>query len=628
MSSHLIRGKLMVPRTLHSVLALAAATALTVATVAPAAAAEAPVAGAGTSSGAASVLNLVLGDDSLVVRLLGEDSLTSNDPSAGGPSALERVTPLSITSTLLPALDAVSQPTLETNATSGEDARSTPAVDLASILAGLPVPGLLSGTIDPVALRSAVDASGAVSTVTGALRDVSVLGGLLGVGTASADLGSGALSTDANAIRGLHLDRVEVLDLTQLLELVGISLTDLPIDAAVGLLAGLGLPLPGDLSPQALLDTIGGLLSDTSAVRGQVSALTDQVAPLTAQLATATDLVDSLTAELLEQQALLDACGLPVLCPLVTSLVTSLTAELATATSTVTDLESTIDGLLDQVDALLAPIQGLVDQLLGLVDGVLDGLDGAPLLVVEDLLVGVTARAEETLAASVATVVGSVGDVTVGSLPSLGGVDGAAALSQVRALADELTATLGGLLATVDPALAELLDIDLLDQASAVTESDGVTSALAGITGLRATITPPDVCGLLDRLGAQETVGSLLSSVDSALPTLPGPVGEVLGGLGSTVTCTTAAGTVSAAGLVDGVATALTQPLTVEALSVTGAGTFDVAGSPVAPDAPGAPAAPSSGTLPSTGGGGELALVAAGLGAAALITRRFAHRAG
>jgi hypothetical protein len=189
-----------------------------------------------------------------------------------------------------------------------------------------------------------------------------------------------------------------------------------------------------------------------------------------------------------------------------------------------------------------------------------------------------------------------------------------------------VTGTLGSVLATIDPSLAGLVDIDLLQQTTSITEADGVTTALAGITGLRATITPPDICGLLDQLGAQETVGSLLDSVGALVPALPGPVGSVLGDLGSTVTCTAAAaaGSISAAALVDGVASALTQPLTVEALSVSGTGSFAVPLTPGSPGAPGSPTTPG-GSLPNTGGQAWLALAvvlaAAGYGARRVLVR-------
>ena len=112
------------------------------------------------------------------------------------------------------------------------------------------------------------------------------------------------------------------------------------------------------------------------------------------------------------------------------------------------------------------------------------------------------------------------------------------------------------------------------------------------------------------------------------MPSLPGPVGDVLGDLGSTITCTSgaaAAGTLSAAALVDGVASALTEPLTVEALSVSGASTFSTArrtpGTPGA-STPGSPdAGQTPGSLPATGGEGWLALAAV-LGAAGYGVRR------
>lgn len=620
-------------RKLRTIGVIGAAAALAVTAIAPSGAEESP-AGTGMSGGAASLLTLALGEGALDLRLVGEDSATSN--VTGAVNALERVTPLQVASTLLPALNGVSQPTVESSSTSGENATATPGVDLASLLAGVPVPGLLTGVIDPVALRSFVDATGATSAADGAVRNLSVLGGLLQLGTATADLGSSALLTDASAVRGLSVDRIEVLDLTALLDALGISLADLPLDVAVGLLGGLGLPIPGELTPEALLSTIEGLLTQTGPVRAQVSTLQGQIdtlqtqlAPLTAQLSTATALVTSLNADLAAQQALLAACIVPALCAPIQALVTSLTSQLTTATASVNTADAAVDalqaqinGLVAQVDALLATVQSLLDQLLGLIDGVLDGLADAPLLAVEDLVVGLTALADNTLAGSSAQVVGSVGAVEIGGL-SLGGLDPAATVAQVTGLADQITGTLGDILSLVDPSLANLVDIDLLEQATAVTEEGGVTKALAGITGLRATITPPDVCAVLGRLGLADTLGSVLGSLGESLPALPGPVGTVLGDLGSTVRCAapTAAAGFTASSLVDGVASALTQPLTVEALSLSGAGSFAV---PAAPGAPGTPGAP--GQLPNTGGNAQLALVAVGLGALGLAARRMLAR--
>lgn len=617
----------------RTVAVLAASSALAIASVAPSVAQEATPTGVGSSSGSLSVLTLALGTDALGLRLLGEDSQTSNDPAAGGPSALERVSPLQVASALVPALAEVSQPTVETRSTSGEQATSTPAVDLGALVAGAPVPGLLTGTIDPVGLRSAVDANGAVSTATATVRNLAVFGGLLSAGTAQADLGSSALVSDAGSVRGVQLDSLEVFDLSALLEVLGISLADLPIDVAIGLLDALGLPLPGGVSREALVATIDGLLAQTSAVRAQVATLQGQIdalqlelATLTSELSEATASVALLTSQLATAQTLLAACV--VLCEPIQAQVTSLSAQLATATASVASIDAAIDALqaqiealLDQIEALLATVRGALDQLLGLLDDVLAGLDGASLLAVEDLVVGVTARADDTLDTSVASVVASVGAVRIGGL-SLGGLDVGSTTAQLTALADQVTSTLGGILATIDPSLGDLVDVHLLEQATSVSENAGVTEASAAITGLRASITPPDVCGVLSRLAVvPDTLGSVLGGLGGVLPSLPGPVTEVLGDLGSTVTCTAATSTVTASGLVGGVATALTQPLTVSALSVAGAGAF---ATPFAPVTPGTPTTP--GQLPATGGNERLALLALGLGVIGFATRRLLIR--
>lgn len=628
-------------RKLRTASVLAASVALVVATAAPTRAQEAP-AGVGSSSGSATVLDVLLGDGALDLRLLGEDSDTTNDPASGGPSALERVTPLAIVSSLVPALGGASQPTIETSSTSGEDSASTPGVDLGSALAGLPVPGLLDGTIDPVALRSLVDANGALSGATAAVRDLSVLGGLVGTGTAEADLGSAALLSDASALRGLQLDSLEVLDLQALLDLLGISLADLPLVDAVGLLDGLGLPLPaGFTDPAALLAQIDGLLDQSGPVRQQVTALQGQIdsaqaqlAPLTTQLQGLTSSKSALEAQIASLQAELGglSCALlPVLCGQIATAQATLAdvqAQITSVTGDITDLDGLVDTLQAQIEDLLDTIDALLDDLLGLVEGVLEGLEGASLLSVEDLVVGLTARADETVDSSEAAVVGSVGDVTIGGL-SLGGLDAGAALGQVTSLADQLTGTLSGLLGGIDPALAGLVDVDLLDQATSVTESGGVTTALAEITALRATITPPDVCALLGRLGAQETLGDVLGGLGQAIPSLPGPVGDVLGDLGSTVTCQPAAsaGGLGTAALVDGVASALTQPLTIEALSLSGAASYAVPATPGAPGTPGTPGqTPTPGSLPRTGGDAQLALLAVAAGAVAYGMRRLLAR--
>ncbi len=586
----------------RTLVVLAASTALAVASVTPAVAAGAPPAGVGSSSGTASLLSLALGADALALRLVGEDAQTTNDTGAGGPSALERVSPLQITSALLPALAAVSQPTVETRSSSGEDATSTPPVDLGALVAGGIVPGLVAGTIDPVALRSAVDASGAVSSASGGVRDLALVGGLLRAGTTTAGLGSTALVTDAGSVRGLQMDHLDVLDLTAILGALGISLPDLPIDVAVGLLDQLGLPVPGGVSSAALLTVINGLLDQTSAVRTQVTTLQGQIDGVQAQLT-------ALTSQLATQQALLAACVVPGLCAPIQALVTSLTTQVDAA-------QAQLDALAAQVQALLDTVRAPLDQLLGILNGVLDALDGAPLLVVDNLAVGLTARAGDTLGTSVAKVVGSVGAVHIGA-QSLGGLDAGATAAQLGALGDQVTSALGGILSSIDPSLGALVQVDLLDRVTSVSQSGGVTKASAAITGLRATITPPDVCGVLGRLAAvPDSLAAVLGGSGLPVPSLPVPVTDLLSGLGSTVSCNVTAGSLSATTLVNGVATALTQPARVEALSLAGAGTFAALAAPTT----------TPGALPVTGGDSQLGLLALGACLVGLTSRRLVVR--
>jgi hypothetical protein len=617
---------------------VAMAAALGIAAVAPSSAQTTPT-GTGTSSGSTSILQATLGTGSLAVRLLGEDSLTTN--VVGATRATERLSPLQITSTLLPALDGISMPASETTSTGGENTTATPPVDLSTLVSGSPIPGLLTGTLDPAALRALVDATGATGTADAAIRDLSVLAGLLSLDAATADLGSTALVGDAAAVRGLVIDHLEVLDLTALLEALGLSLGDLPLDVILGLLDQLGLPLPVGIDSLAeLTSTLEGLLDDTSVVRTQVAALQaqiegleDDLATAEAALATVNAQIATLTTQIAEQNALLAACGgVPLVCDPITALIATLTGQLTTAqgeavtlTGTIATINAQIDDLLDQIDTLLDGIAALVDELTGLLDGVLDVLDGAPLVTLEDLVVGVTAKADDTVASSVATVIASIGDIKVGST-SVGGLPTDAVLAQVTALADQVTATLGTVLGTIAPALAGVVDLDLLERTTSVVQEGTGTRATAGLTALRATVTPPDVCAVLqDIVDLPETVGDVLTGLGVEPPALPGPVGDVLGTIGSTVTCELVLpnepGLLPAALDADGVAAALTQPLRVEAVSVAGTA-FYALPTPATPTAPTTP----QGSLPRTGGDAAWAVLAAALGVAGLAGRRLLRR--
>lgn len=517
--------------------------------VAPSVGAASDPPGHGHSSGGTSLLTVSLGDAELSLALVTEEAHVSTEPGASTPSATERVAPLGVASSLVPGLAALSQPAIETHHTSGEDTAVTPGVDLAALVAGGPVPGLLSGTVDPVTLRSAVGADGAVSAATGAVRDLRVLGGLLSVDLVEAVLGAAARNDAAEADRHVQVDEVVALHLGALLASLGISLGDLPIDTAIDLLAALGVPLPGGASPAELATDIADLQSTIAEARAEH---------------------------------------------------TEASAELVAAVD-----QAQVDELTDEIAALVATIDAATAELAEAIDGILAGLDGAALLVLEDIDVRLIARAAGTVAASAALVDMSVGEVRVGTV-SLGGIDVGATLAEVAAVADAVNTALSAVLGLVDPALEDLVNVQLLDRETSVSPgADGITAA-ASFAGLRVTVTPPSVCDLLTSLAeGQDPIDAVLDDLGVDLPALSTEVADVLSALGSTIDCTEVGG---------GVVSALSEPLRVEALSVSGSGFFSATTASVPVP-----------TLPVTGGETSQSLVLAlgglGLGAGWLVRR-------
>lgn len=574
----------------RSAIGALALTALAATSVLPEARAATP--GAGTSSGGTELLHLSIGDGVVDLRLLSESSSTTTE--ATPRSALERIAPLTVSSTLLPALGALTLPAYEVSSTGSEQSTSTPGVDLGALAAASPVPGALGGTIVPTTLRAVADAAGSLALATGGATDLAVLGGVLRVGQIDAQVGSGAGSEAAGAFRGLTVDRVDVLDLGAVLQLLGLTPADLPLDVAAQLLAQLGLPLPGGAaSPEALVATVEGLLDQAGTIPEQVAALDDQADALVAEAA-------GVQAELDQLAPLASSCNPldPVLVALGISC-SSVPATISTLQSELAAIDAQIDALLAQIDALLDQVLALLDPVFAIIDGLLAGILAAPLVVIEDLRVGVGAEAFETVAASTAEVAASIGAVRVGAVP-VAGIDAFTTLDQLSGLADQLSAAVGGVLAIVDPSLANLVDIDLFERSTSVRSENGRSIAEAVLTGLRVRVTPPDLCALLGRLGTADTIGDLLDDLGQAVPATPLPVAAVLDDLGSIVTCTPTTGATVGAQLVGGLAPALTQPLTVEVLNVSGKGNFAAVPTQVpGPTTPGGALNPG---LPRTGG--------------------------
>ena len=591
------------------------------------------------------MLHVTIGDGLLDLDVGSESSSATND---GAASAVERIVPLTASSSAVPGLATVSTPAVEVASTGPEQATTAPGVDLGGLVAG-PVPGVLDGSIDPTSLRAVADAAGSIAGATGGVSDLAVLGGLLEISNIDVELGSNALPGAAGAARSLTVDRIEVLDLSAVLQLLGIDLADLPLDIATELLVRLGVPLPNGLpnvdavlqAVQAALDAAGDVPEQLSALQAQVDAaqdefdgLLDELDGLEADLDAAEAQRDAAQADVaVVEDALADAeaelaaaqselatltphenCsllsvipipGLGLTCQQVLNAIASLQSEITALTTDVGELngdvaaldsvvsgltaeinsllgdiadvnalidqvQAEIDGLLALIDQLLATIGTLLDPVADIVGGIVSLLDDAPLVVIEDLTVAALAAATSTLDASQAVVDGSVGSVRVGELP-LTGVD-------ALALADQADAVVRQVLSALSPALANFVDIDLLTRSTNTSVVDGRNVAEAAITGLRLRVTPPDLCALLAGLEVEGTLGGLLGMAGVELPTLDLPLEDILEQIDSVLTCgPTAAGLTSgptAAQLVSGLVPALTAPLTIEALDVTGRGAF------------------------------------------------------
>jgi hypothetical protein len=576
---------------------------LVAATVAPPAGAADLEEPAGASYGSTTVLSLEVGD-LLDLRLLGEDGSAAFDGAKATGEALTRLVPIQTSLVDLGAL------VIEERSTAGERSRSTDAVNLTGALpAGLPA-GLLGGSVGPARLLAAVTGDGAHSSITAVLDQVGVLDGLLAVESADVLLGNVVEPLSSSTARGLRIDRVTVLDLSGLLALVGLELGDLSPEQLLGLVERLGLAAPladalGITVPE--VGDLDGLVGSTADLLRTPGALADQLcAGVSGQASAALlggglpgglgDLVDGVVDEVVgllpEGQSLAEVCALGGAA-----------------------LNTLVEGV----------VLGLLELLTDVLDGVTGVLAGAPLLSVSDIDAGVRTAAARTVEASSASAPGDVGTITVGNL-SLGALPAGADLAQVNGLVDQVQGTLDGVLAPIG--LGGLVDIGLLERTTDVTETDGVVFAVAALTALRATVTPPDICALLTSglFAAPGSVGALVDELGLGLDLglLTSPVSGLLDQLGSVIGCATAAGggQASAALLDLSAVTALNQPLTLRVAEVSGTSVYGVTRVelPAAPARPDAPAAP---VLPRTGSSAAVLLLgAAALGALALGGRR------
>src|SRR5687768_3802413 len=160
-------------RTTRLLGAFAAATIAAIAPLSATIAAAAEANGVGRGAVSSTLLQVDVGEDGSVlsVKLLTDDGTSTIDPANGAPSSSTSVTPFSVTSGAVPALN-VSSPSVGTSSTGAEDAKTVnPALPGAPVLTGT-LEATLSSVVDSVGARSGLDAT---------LSDLGIAGGLLSV---------------------------------------------------------------------------------------------------------------------------------------------------------------------------------------------------------------------------------------------------------------------------------------------------------------------------------------------------------------------------------------------------------------------------------------------------------------
>lgn len=495
---------------------LGAFAAATIAAIAPlsatiASAAESDGVGRGTVGSTLLQVDVGPGGDVLSVRLLSDEGRSTIDPADGAPVSSTSLTPFTITSGAVPALN-LSSPAVGTSSTGPEEAKS--------VSPALPSVPALSGSLSAT-LSSIVDAAGARSGLDSTLSNLSVAGGLLSVPSATVALGTSATSTQSNGTRSISIPSIEVLNLGAVLEGLGLTLADLPLDDLLGLLGSLGIELPDIADPAAVVAAVDGAIDS---LQGETGALTNELcAGVDGALGTvgglagvgavgdaAQDIVDAADPV----TDVVDTPGLPISTPL---------SAQALAVSC-DSLTGTVESLVDDLQAVIG----------GLVGGILATLGDTALLSVEGIEIGLVADAKSTLESSVAEVTGTIGSVKVGALtvPGLSGLDLTAAADVLNAAGETVSSAVGNVLGVVNAQLADMVDVDVLTITEAVTADGDYANADATVTALTATITPPAL--LTGALAITDTATAALDEVGAAVPAIAPVMSELstaLGGL-------------------------------------------------------------------------------------------------
>ncbi|MEA3056983.1 MAG: hypothetical protein QOD30_2415 [Actinomycetota bacterium] len=518
---------------------LGAAAAATIAAIAPLSttiASAAEPTGVGTGTVSSSLLQVdVAGGDLLSVRLLGTDGTSSIDPSKGASSSGTSLTPLTIASKTVPALN-VTTPAVSTSSTGAEDKKSVSPT--------LPNVPAFSGALT-ADLSSIVDAVGARSGLSSTLSNVGVAGGLLSVPKATVQLGTDAANAAAKGTQQISIPSAEVLNLGAVLDAIGMPLSSLPLDKLQALLGPLGVQLPDLSNPTAVVTSVNqalaSLAGQTGALTAQVCSTVDGILGTVGGLAgtgAAADAADTIIGTV--GSVVPGGGGLPTL--------------RAAALPSCSSVTGTVQDLVNQLNGVVASV----------VTSLLDTLASTSLLSVQGVNVGLVADARSTIESSIADVTGTIGSVKVGSLavPGVSGLDLTAAADVLNAAGDTVSAAVGSVLGVLNAQLADMVKVDVLKITKNVVAANGYNTATAAVTALTATLTPPAL--LTGALNLGNSAGDLLGQVGATVPALSPLMTQLEAALGGldllTAPTSITVGTLSSQGAFKAVAATVGTP--------------------------------------------------------------------
>ena len=487
-------------------------------------AAQAATTGVGTSQVSTTVASLQLGTNGalLGVRLMGDDARSTIDSKVvSAAEAYSRFTGVSVSSDVVAAVKALSSPVVESKQPGGQASVTTGSINLSnpapSVTPTVTIPStVLSGTIGLAHLSSEAAATQAKSALSATLTNASAAGGLASVAGVTSGLNTAAAAAQSDGSRSVKVDQVVVLDLASFLAGLGLPITDLPLPTALDVLDLLDTVVPGLGDGTAVQAVVDDLQAEVTSLTAQLTAL----APATPALATGTigtvvDAINNLGAG--------------------TVIDSTTEAALADPAQTATDQ---LNDLIDLVQDALADVLA----------GVLSTLDGAPLLTVESVDVGVTTKAADTVANSSAGVTAKIGAVKVGTA-NIATVDLVEQLATINTKVTNVNNAVKGVLGGIDPGLADMVTVSVFERPTnkGVSEANGYVTAVDGITALKASVVPPSTLSTIistigqqtsiadDILGAGGTVPSLSTSMATLGTTLNNTAAPLAGGAGVTI---------------------------------------------------------------------------------------------